>query len=118
MYTSEQLRMFDDMPLLVFVKGEDLKYIYGNKQFLELVGYNSLQELQGKSDQEMIWSGYADTLNENDRAALNSNEPVNTDERSEIPGKGWVGARVCKFPAIVDGKKCLMGVAIYDNQSS
>lgn len=113
MYTSEQLHMFDDMPFLVFVKGEDLKYIYGNKQFLELVSIDSLEELVGKSDSEMIWSDYAGTLNENDRAALNSNETINTDERSEIPGKGWVGARVCKFPATIDGNKYLMGVAIY-----
>ena len=113
MYTLEQLKMFNDMPFLVFVKDEDLKYVYGNKQFLDLVSLDSLDELVGKSDHEMIWSGYADTLNENDRIALNNNEPVNTDERSEIPGKGWVGARVCKFPTTVDGKKCLMGVAIY-----
>lgn len=112
MHTSEQLQIFNDMPFLVFVKSEDLKYIYGNKCFLDLVDIESLDELVGKGDQEMIWSGYADTLNENDRAALNSNEPLNTDESSEIPGKGWVGARVCKFPATVDGKKCLMGVAI------
>ena len=118
MYTLEQLKMFNDMPFLVFVKGEDLKYVYGNKQFLDLVGYDSLDELVGKSDHEMIWSGYVDTLNENDRIALNSDEPVNTDESSDIPGKGRVGARVCKFPATVDGKKCLMGVAIYDNESS
>lgn len=115
MYTSEQLHMFDDMPFLVFVKSEDLKYVYGNKCFLDLVNLGSLDELVGKGDSEMIWSEYADTLNENDRAALNSNEPVNTDERSEIPGKGWVGARVCKFPATVDGNKCLMGVAIYQD---
>lgn len=37
LYTSEQLKIFDDTPFLVFVKSEDLKYLYGNKCFLGLV---------------------------------------------------------------------------------
>jgi PAS fold len=112
MYTLEQLHVLADMPFLVFVKDEELKYVWGNKCFLELVGFGSLDELVGKSDHELIWSGYADTLNENDRLAMSGGKPVNLTESSDIPGKGKVGGRVCKFPTIVDGKRCLMGVAL------
>ena len=66
----------------------------------------------GKRDHDLIWSGYADELNENDRAALSSGEPVTITERSDIPGKGIVGATVRKFPIELDGKRCLMGIAI------
>ena len=101
------------MPFLVFVKDEDLKYVWGNKCFLDLVGIGSLDELVGKGDHEIIWSDYSGTLNENDRAAMSGGEPVNTTESSVLPGKGRVGARVCKFPIELEGKKCLMGVAVY-----
>ena len=112
MYTLEQLHVLTDMPFLVFVKDEELRYVWGNKSFLELVGFETLDELVGKNDHELIWSGYADALNENDRLAMNSGKPVNITESSDIPGKGRVGGRVCKFPANVDGKRCLMGVAL------
>lgn len=113
MYTLEQLKVFTDMPFLVFVKDEDLKYVWGNKCFLDLVDMQSVEELVGKADNELIFSEYAQTLNENDRAALSGREPVNTTESSELPGKGVVGARVCKFPIELEGKRCLMGVAVY-----
>lgn len=113
MYTLEQLKTFTDMPFLVFVKNEELKYVWGNKCFLDLVDLDSVEELVGKADKELIFSEYAETLNENDRAALSGGEPVNTTESSELPGKGTVGARVCKFPIELDGKRCLMGVAVY-----
>ena len=112
MYTLEQLRMFADMPFLVFVKDEDLNYVWANNSFLELIDLGSLDELVRKSDHELIWSGYADELNENDRAALRSGEPVTITERSDIPGKGTVGATVRKFPITLDGKRALMGIAI------
>ena len=113
MYTLEQLKVFTDMPFLVFVKDEELKYVWGNKCFLELVDLGSLSELVGKGDHELIWSDYADTLNENDRAAMSAGKPVNETESSVLPGKGTLGARVCKFPIELEGKKCLMGAAVY-----
>ena len=48
MYTSDQLRMFTDMPFLVFVKDEELNYVWGNNSFLELIDLGSLDELVGK----------------------------------------------------------------------
>lgn len=112
MYTLEQLHVFADMPFLVFVKDKELKYVWGNKCFLDLLGFRSLDELVGRKDHDLIWSSYADTLNENDRLAMSSGKPVNLTESSNIPSMGIVGGRVCKFPAIVDGKRCLIGVAL------
>ena len=112
MYTLDQLQMFTDMPFLVFVKDEELNYVWGNNSFLELIDLVSLEELVGKSDHDLIWAGYADELNKNDRAALSSNQPVTITESSDIPGKGTVGATVRKYPIELDGKRCLMGIAI------
>ena len=62
------------------MKDEELNYVWANNSFLDLIGLGSLEELVGKTDHELIWAGYADELNENDRAALNSGEPVTITE--------------------------------------
>lgn len=112
MYTSDQLQMFSDMPFLVFVKDEELNYVWGNNSFLELISLGSLEELIGKRDHDLIWADYADELNKNDREALDNNKPITIIESSDIPGKGTVGGTVRKFPITLDGKRCLMGIAI------
>ncbi len=112
MYTMEQLEVFADMPFLMFVKNEDLTYIWGNKHFLDLAGLGSLDDLIGKNDHQLAWADYAGTLNEIDEGVLDSGKPMNVREQAHIPGRGVVTGSVCKFPAIVDGKRCLLGMSV------
>jgi PAS domain S-box-containing protein len=47
--------LFDHFPLAIFIKDAGFRIIYANKRYIDLAGFNSLQDIVGKTNDEMNW---------------------------------------------------------------
>ncbi|TLX76551.1 PAS domain-containing sensor histidine kinase [Labilibacter sediminis] len=47
--------VLDSIPEAVFWKDANFKFKYGNKKFLQVIGYNSLVDIKGKTDYDLNW---------------------------------------------------------------
>lgn len=111
-YTLKELEVLEDMPVIVLIKDEEGKYLWGNKFWRKLAGIDSAEDVVGKTDYDMIWAEHAYELIRNDKQVLDSGEPVTTPEHVKLVGIGEVTGDICKFPATIDGKRCVMGIAL------
>jgi len=108
---KQDLEMLQDMPFIFFVKDEEGKLLWANRKFFEAI-QRPASDVLGKTDREVFEAEVAEPYIKNDRQALETGESLNVTERvPRIDGK-QEEARVCKFAAELDGKKCLFGVAI------
>ncbi len=69
--------VMDNIPQRIFWKDQNLVYQGGNRKFLEDIGLNSMQELIGKTDEDLPWTleeiQYDRQL---DQAAMESDRPL------------------------------------------
>ncbi|MEA3290048.1 MAG: ATP-binding protein [Campylobacterota bacterium] len=69
-------RILDTVPVRIFWKDKDGKYLGANKLFIEDTGLNSIDDLLGKTDYEMPWSkDDADNYRKDDLEVLTSRKP-------------------------------------------
>lgn len=68
--------ILDTMPGAVFWKDSNFKFKYGNKVFLDVIGYNSLADIKGKTDYDLSWSKeQCDHFRSDDLDLLKSKKP-------------------------------------------
>ena len=71
------ITLLDTTPGAVFWKDENFRFKYGNKRFLEVVGYNSLSDILGKSDYELKWAKEeSDRFRTDDLRLKESRKPI------------------------------------------
>lgn len=68
--------LLDKISLCVFWKDASHKYIGGNQAFIEFAGLMSLQDLEGKRDEDLPWKSTAPVLREEEKHIMESCEPV------------------------------------------
>jgi len=101
---KRELEVFNRMPFLFWAKDEAGRYIWGNRTICDF----AKEDVAGKTDYELVWAADADGLREDDAEILKTGKPV---FRHEYVNKGKTTLSVCKFPAELDGKTCVMGVS-------
>ena len=106
--------VLNTIPVRVYWKNKELKYIGGNKAFLEDTGLKSLDELVGKDDFNLSWSKYAESYRKDDSKVIKSGiAKLNYEEQTIKPdGKiNWLSNS--KVPLRdADGKiKGVLGIA-------
>jgi len=106
--------VLNTIPIRVYWKNKELKYIGGNKAFLEDTGLKSLDELVGKDDFNLSWSKYAESYRKDDSKVIKSGiAKLNYEEQAIKPdGKiNWFSNS--KVPLRdADGKiKGILGIA-------
>lgn len=85
------MSIINTVPVRIFWKDKDLRYMGCNLAFAKDAGKNSPSELVGKTDHEMAWNNHADLYNMDDRevmesrvSKLNFEEPRTRSDGSEI----------------------------------
>lgn len=59
---GELSQILDKIDANIFIKSTDHKYIFSNKSNLNLAGFESKEEIVGKTDSDCSWSGSAEKL--------------------------------------------------------
>ncbi len=99
-------------PMISFIKDEGCRYLYVNPTF-ERRFHVSLDEVRGKTNDELMPSAAAAELNENDRRVLSTREAIEVEETVPMPdghSEQWL---VLKFPLKgAQGESLLGGVAV------
>jgi PAS domain S-box-containing protein len=91
--------VLDTIPVRVFWKDRDLKYLGCNRPFALDSGFTSPEELIGKSDYEMGWAEQADLYRADDRAVIDSGIPkMNHEEPQTTPDGSHIWLRTSKIP--------------------
>lgn len=83
--------VINTIPVRVFWKDLNLRYIGANNLFAHDAGKNSTNELIGLSDHELSWKNEADLYNRDDINVINSGKPkINYEEpQTDNNGKNW-----------------------------
>ncbi|NGZ25373.1 MAG: PAS domain S-box protein [Magnetococcales bacterium] len=79
--SEERLRsILENTSLVVFIKDLQGRYLFINRRFEELFAITN-QEIQGKNDYDLFPAEVASHVRANDQWALQSNQPIQTDEQ-------------------------------------
>ena len=73
-------KILTDLPLYIFAKDKNFKYLFCNEKVAEAAGVDSPQQIIGKTDYEVICKKYADSYRKTDIQILNSKTRVNIQE--------------------------------------
>ena len=76
--TDDKNRLWDDMmlniPLPVFWKDRKLRYLGANKYFLDYCGFDSCDNIIGKSDEDLRWNPDNEIFRQNEMKVIRSGE--------------------------------------------
>ena len=103
----EDLKVFNEMPFLFWVKDKDGKHLFGNEVICRLAG----EDVVGKTDQELVWARDADALQAHDRKVLASGETSFIHEHVQQSSRGDATLNVCKWVGDLDGERCCFGIS-------
>lgn len=115
--SQQMLRLIiDNMPLAIFWKDQNLTYLGCNRAFAHSAGFDSPDEIVGKTDDDMPWRVYADQYRAVDRqvietgvARYNFEEPI-----QNVDGVvGW--ARTSKVPLYDQDNTPIAVLGLYED---
>ena len=93
------LTVIDNIPLRVFWKDRDLRYLGCNNAFARDAGMKHPQDLIGKDDYRMGWSSQAERYRADDLAIMDSGiARLSYDEPQTTPGGQTIWLRTSKVP--------------------
>lgn len=106
--------IFDALPLNIFLKDEDGRFLEANRSTCEVVGKRR-EEVLGSTDYDIFPAALAKRLREADRLALDENRIVVEDERlrrrtGDAQEKLYYAAKL-PMTRPSDGVRCLLGVS-------
>ncbi len=109
--SQQMLRLIlDTIPVRVFWKDRDLKYLGANRPFALDAGLQSPEELIGKDDYQMGWAPQADLYRADDLAVIQSGKPkLNYEEPQTTPSGDLIWLRTSKVP-LIDSRGQVRGV--------
>ena len=93
---EDELRQSKDMlqavmehvPARIFWKDRDSRYLGGNSLFAKDAGFNDPDDLIGKTDLEMGWKDQAEVFRAEDRAVMESGQPLLDQEELQTASDG------------------------------
>jgi PAS domain S-box-containing protein len=102
-------QILDHLPTPIYVKDDQLRFIFSNKKHCEMVGKNS-EELIGLSDQDIHSPELSKTFIEVDKGVMESDVPIVTQEQVRYPD-GTIGHVVSRKAKLIagDGTTLLIG---------
>lgn len=99
-----------NIPLRVFWKGLDLRYLGGNDLLAKDAGLTSAQELVGKDDTQLAWRENAEVYRAIDREIIATGSPkIGYEENQPNPQGGRMWIRTSKVP-LRDAQGRIVGV--------
>ena len=109
--------VIEHVPLRIFWKDRDLRYLGCNTQFAKDAGHSSPDELSGKTDFDMGWKDQADSYRADDQAVMESGNPkLDYEELSTTPDGNTIWLRTSKVPLHDDEHNQSIGIlGIYED---
>ncbi len=105
--TAMELKVFENMPFLFWVKNSEGVYIFANKAITEVANGKIL----GKTDYQLPWAENADTLREADKKVLETGKTQYIHEYVDESSSGRKKLNVCKFAEQFEGERCAFGIS-------
>jgi diguanylate cyclase (GGDEF)-like protein/PAS domain S-box-containing protein len=112
LYESRQMlqHILDTVPQRVFWKDRDGVYLGANRRLLEEAGLARIDELVGRTDDELVWRGCAQRFREEDLQVIDSAQPLLNIQQSLVQPDGSVSwYEVNKVP-LTDNEGTVVGV--------
>jgi PAS domain S-box-containing protein len=79
--TEQQLKVFlDSLSDLAFIKGPDMALLYANTAYMNYLGLSSIEEIIGKTDDQVLPAKLFHMCRISDEQVLHKNQPVSTQE--------------------------------------
>ena len=108
--------IIETIPMRVFWKDRDLRYLGGNTLFAKDAGLARPDELIGKSDYDMNWKDRAEMYRADDQRVMDSNTPkLSYDEPQTTPDGGQIWLRTSKVPLINEVNESIGVLGIYED---
>ena len=102
--------VLDTIPVRVFWKDQDLKYLGANRLFASDAGCDSPEDIAGLSDHDMPWRQYAEQYNRADRHVMASGHAeIGIEEKLAGANGETIWLNTSKVP-LLDGDGEIMGV--------
>lgn len=108
--------ILDTIPVRVFWKDKDLKFLGANIKFAEDAGFRSSEEIIGKTDSEMTWNKEAELYNLDDRSVIDTGKAKMNYEEPQTNANGrlsWL--RTSKIPLKNDQGETYGVLGIYED---
>lgn len=103
-------RIIDLLPIRVFWKDKDLKYLGCNKIFAHDAGKEKPEELVGNDDFQMTWKNQANLYQKDDRKVIESGTAkTNFEEPQTTPEGNTIWLRTSKVP-LTDNEDATVGI--------
>jgi PAS domain S-box-containing protein len=108
---NRMLRLvLDTIPVRVFWKDRDCRYLGCNQPFAEDAGRSAPEDLIGKDDHAMAWIDQADLYREDDRRVMEAGDArINYEEPQTTPDGRTIWLQTSKVP-MRDGQGRIIGV--------
>lgn len=106
----------DTVPIRVFWKDKEMRYLGCNPLFSTDAGYSSPQDMIGKDDYQMAWAEFADLYRADDKAVMESRQPKLFFEEQVRSSDGdtiWV--RTSKIPLEDENSDVIGILGIYED---
>jgi len=95
--------VLNNFPFMVWLKDTESRLLAVNQPFAEVCGFDSTEELKGKTDFDLWPREFAESYRDDDREVLQSGKAKNIEELIESPsGRSWF--ETFKSPVELDGK--------------
>jgi len=92
-------RIIDMLPVRVFWKNKDLKYLGGNEAFVKDAGLKSVDEIVGENDFDLVWKNQAELFRAGDKEVIETGRPKLTyQEPSTAPSGNAIWVNTSKVP--------------------
>jgi len=108
-----KLQLLETLPIIAFLKDEQGRYVWVNQTFLSASGFNSINQVKGKSDYDLLDKKYAEPVVKADKTTLSTGKAMNFKERFEVQGNE-IHVSTVKFPTQISGQTYLFGFAIQE----
>lgn len=106
--------VINNVPVRIFWKGRDLRFLGANTLFAEDAGYTEGRELVGKSDLDMVWGEQAEAYRRDDMEVMESGVPkLEYEEQQTTPAGNVRWVRTSKVPLRDDDDNVIGMLGVY-----
>lgn len=107
--------IIETIPMRVFWKDQDLRYLGCNTLFAQDAGYKGPEEVIGKNDFDMVWKDLADLYRSDDRLVIDSDvSKLSYDEPQTTPEGEKIWLRTSKVPLHDHANKSIGILGVYE----
>jgi PAS domain S-box-containing protein len=109
-------KIIETIPLRVFWKDRDLRFLGSNTLFATHAGVSRPEELIGKTDFEMAWKDQAEMYRSDDQQVMDANRPkLSYDEPQTSPEGVQIWLRTSKVPLHDDMNETIGILGVYED---